>query len=81
MISSEIIVLFQWFALLVAAKASGFETQTYRTSGLNLLVAAIILRNTRYLERAVGALSIPEYIARHIVPLGWEHLSLTLDYR
>nr|AFU63349.1 Transposase [Sphingobium fuliginis ATCC 27551] len=58
-----------------------FENQTYRASGLNLLVAAIILWNTRYLERAVGALAIPDDVARHIAPLGWEHISLTGDYR
>ncbi len=29
-----------------------FENQSYRASGLNLLVAAIILWNTRYLEQA-----------------------------
>ena len=37
--------------------------------------------NTRYLERAVGALAIPDDVARHIAPLGWEHISLTGDYR
>ncbi|SMP82295.1 Tn3 transposase DDE domain-containing protein [Novosphingobium panipatense] len=52
-----------------------FEDQTYRASGLNLLVAAIILWNTRYLEQAVGALAIPDDVARHIAPLGWEHIS------
>jgi TnpA family transposase len=30
-----------------------FESQRYRASGLNLLVAAIILWNTVYLERAI----------------------------
>jgi len=58
-----------------------FENQTYRASGLNLLVAAIILWNTRYLERAVAALAIPDDVAHHIAPLGWEHISLTGDYR
>lgn len=58
-----------------------FENQTYRASGLNLLVAAIILWNTRYLEQAMGALGIPDDLARHIAPLGWEHVSLTGDYR
>lgn len=58
-----------------------FENQSYRASGLNLLVAAIILWNTRYLERAVGALAIPDDLAHHIAPLGWEHISLTGDYR
>ena len=31
-----------------------FENQRYRASGLNLVVAAIILWNTVYLSRAVG---------------------------
>src|SRR5271154_3503146 len=33
-----------------------FENQCYRASGLNLVVAAIILWNTRYLSRAVDQL-------------------------
>ena len=33
-----------------------FEAQRHRASGLNLVVAAIILWNTVYLERAIGAL-------------------------
>src|SRR6478735_3326458 len=33
-----------------------FENQRYRASGLNLVVAAIVLWNTVYLERAVKAL-------------------------
>lgn len=33
-----------------------FENQRYRASGLNLVVAVIILWNTTYLERAIQAL-------------------------
>ena len=33
-----------------------FENQRYRASGLNLIVAAITLWNTVYLERAIVAL-------------------------
>ncbi|AAW59709.1 Tn3 family transposase [Acetobacter fabarum] len=58
-----------------------FENQAYRASGLNLLVAAIILWNTRYLQAAIQSLGIPDDLARHIAPLGWEHISLTGDYR
>ena len=58
-----------------------FENQTYRASGLNLLVAAIILWNTRYLEQAIAGMAVPPETARHIAPLGWEHISLTGDYR
>ena len=57
-----------------------FENQSYRASGLNLLVAAIILWNTRYLERALVDMDTPDEVARHIAPLGWEHIALTGDY-
>jgi hypothetical protein len=62
-----------------------FESQLYRASGLNLLVAAIILWNTRYLETAVETLRaagrpVPDDLLRHVAPLGWEHVSLTGDY-
>src|SRR3546814_17718973 len=46
----------------------------------NLLVAAIILWNTRYLEMALADIGTPDEIARHVAPLGWEHISLTGDY-
>jgi hypothetical protein len=53
-------------------------------SGLNLLVTAIILWNTRYLERAIAALreveEVPDQLLVHLSPLGWEHVNLTGDY-
>lgn len=62
-----------------------FENQIYRASDLNLLVAAIILWNTRYLQDAVAALKrkgrpASDDLVRHVAPLGWEHISLTGDY-
>ena len=62
-----------------------FENQIYRASGLNLLVAAIILWNTRYLQDAFSTLrrggrSAGDDLVRHVAPLGWEHISLTGDY-
>lgn len=62
-----------------------FENQIYRASGLNLLVAAIILWNTRYLQGAIAALKrggrpAGDDLVRHVAPLGWEHISLTGDY-
>ncbi len=60
------------------------ENQQHRASGLNLLVTAIILWNTRYLERAVAALhqveTVPDPLLAHLSPLGWEHINLTGDY-
>jgi TnpA family transposase len=40
-----------------------YENQQHRASGLNLLVTAIILWNTLYLERAVAALSYAGHLA------------------
>jgi TnpA family transposase len=62
-----------------------YENQRYRASGLNLVVSAIILWNTVYMERAVQALredgrDIDETLLRHLSPLGWEHINLTGDY-
>ena len=61
-----------------------YENQQHRASGLNLLVTAIILWNTRYLERAVAALrqveDVPDRLLAHLSPLGWEHINLTGDY-
>lgn len=61
------------------------ENQRYRASGLNLAVAAVILWNTVYLDRAVaelrsrGEVVSDDHIA-HIAPLGWEHIALNGDY-
>ena len=45
---------------------------------------AIILWNTRYLERAIAALreieDVPDSLLAHLSPLGWEHVNLTGDY-
>jgi hypothetical protein len=62
-----------------------FENQRYRASGLNLIVAAIILWNTVYLEHAVADLrghgiAIDDETFAHVSPIGWEHVNLTGDY-
>ncbi|NPD70306.1 Tn3 family transposase, partial [Acetobacteraceae bacterium] len=59
-----------------------FESQAFRASGLNLLIAAIIMWNTRYPNEAFTRLgaTVPQELKRHIAPLGWEHISLTGDY-
>ena len=58
-----------------------YENQQHRASGLNLLVTAIILWNTRYLKRAVATLpqteDVPDHLLTHLSPLGWEHVNLT----
>jgi TnpA family transposase len=61
-----------------------FENQRYRASGLNLIVTAITLWNTVYMERALAALradrSIENDVVAHLSPLSWEHIHLTGDY-
>ena len=61
------------------------ENQQHRAGGLNLVVAAIILWNTVYMERAINALRaggehIPDGLLSHLAPLGWQHINLTGDY-
>jgi hypothetical protein len=61
------------------------ENQRYRASGLNLVVAAIVLWNTVYLARAVPSLktqgqSVDDTLMMHLSPLGWEHINLTRGY-
>ncbi len=75
-----------FFNRLGEVRDRSYEDQRYRASGLNLVVAAITLWNTAYLERAVEELrSRGEEIAddelEHLSPLGWEHIALTGEYR
>ncbi|TCD06929.1 Tn3 family transposase [Erythrobacteraceae bacterium CFH 75059] len=62
----------------------GHENQQTRAAALNLVTAAIILFNCRYLDRAMSTLNIE--IADHkgalgqLSPLGWDHINLTGDY-
>ncbi len=62
-----------------------FEKQRYRASGLNLVVAAIVLWNTVYLERAIQSLRdsgkiVDDKLLIHLSPLGWEHINLNGNY-
>lgn len=74
-----------FFNRLGEIRDRSYENQRYRASGLNLLVTAIILWNTVYLQRAVDHLRTlghepgPTDLA-HLSPLGWEHINLTGDY-
>ncbi|EME71282.1 transposase [Paramagnetospirillum caucaseum] len=74
-----------FFYRLGEMRDRSYENQAYRASGLNLLVAAIILWNTRYLEFAYAELArrgmaVTPDLMKHVAPLGWEHISLTGDY-
>lgn len=69
-----------FFCQLGELRDRTFENQAYRASGLNLVVAAVILWNTRYLQLAADDLGVSAGSMQHVAPLGWEHLSLTGDY-
>ncbi|WP_211709133.1 Tn3 family transposase, partial [Paraburkholderia aspalathi] len=73
-----------FFYRLGEIRDRSYENQRYRASGLNLVVAAITLWNTVYLERAIAASrqqrEIDERLIPHIAPLGWNHINLTGDY-
>ena len=62
-----------YFCRLGEVRDRSFENQFFRASGLNLLVAAIILWNTKYLEVAYTELrrqggTINDDLLRHVAP-------------
>lgn len=74
-----------YFNRLGEVRERSFENQRYKTSGLNLVTAAIVLWNTVYIEKAVEHLKergeeINEELLQYLSPLGWEHIHLTGDY-
>ncbi|PWI32851.1 Tn3 family transposase [Vibrio albus] len=74
-----------FFNRLGELRDRSFENQRYRASGLNLVVAAIILWNTEYISQALETLRsrgeiIDDALLSHLSPLGWEHINLTGDY-
>ena len=74
-----------FFYRLGEMRDRSFESQAFRASGLNFLVAAIIIWNTVYLERALDELrgrgrNVSPDLIGHVAPLGWEHIGLTGDY-
>ena len=63
----------------------GHKNPQTRAGALNLITAAIILFNCRYLGRALAhmraqGLSVDETLIPQLSPLGWDHISLTGDY-
>ena len=62
-----------------------YENQRCRASGLNLIVASIILWNTVYLAKAIEFLQQEGYQITneqlsHLSPLGWSHINLLGAY-
>lgn len=73
-----------FFNRLGEVRDRAFEDQQNRASGLNLVMQAITVWNTVYIERAVAELRkhrhIDDALLQHVSPLGWGHIILTGDY-
>jgi TnpA family transposase len=59
--------------------------QDLAAMALNLVVAAVVLWNTAYLDHALQqiqeeGMAVPEEYLSHVSPLGWEHITLTGTY-
>lgn len=60
------------------------QDQLQRASALNILINAISIWNTTYLQKAIEHLkqnsTFDESLLKHISPLGWEHINLLGEY-
>lgn len=60
------------------------QDQLQRASALNILINAISIWNTTYLQKAIDHLkqndAFDESLLKHISPLGWEHINLLGEY-
>ena len=60
------------------------QDQLQRASALNIIINAISVWNTAYLQKAIDHIketsSIDESLLEHIAPLGWEHINFLGEY-
>jgi hypothetical protein len=60
------------------------QDQLQRASALNILINAICVWNTKYLEMAIEYLKtqkgLDEELLKHISPLNWEHINFLGEY-
>jgi len=74
-----------FFLRLGVIRDRGFAKQRDRASGLSLFTMAIVLRSTRYVQRAVQALrahgqSVDETLLPYLSPTGQEHINQSGNY-
>ncbi len=73
-----------FFNRLGEVRDRSFENQRHRAGGLNLVVVAVTLWNTVYLERAAEqlakSLTLDPAHLQHASSLGWGNINLTGDY-
>ncbi|SMC26201.1 Tn3 transposase DDE domain-containing protein [Clostridium acidisoli DSM 12555] len=60
------------------------QDQLQRASALNIIINAMSIWNTTYLQKAIDHLKqtcdFDESLLKHISPLGWEHINLLGEY-
>jgi hypothetical protein len=60
------------------------QDQLQRASALNIIINAIYIWNTTYLQKAVDYFKsnggFDENLLKHIAPLGWEHINFLGEY-
>lgn len=60
------------------------QDQLQRASALNILINAISIWNTTYLQKAIAFLktngNFNDYLLKHIAPIGWEHINFLGEY-
>jgi len=61
------------------------QDQLQRASALNIIINAISVWNTAYLQKAIEHIkdssNIDESLLEHIAPLGWEHINFLGEYK
>nr|WP_274594829.1 Tn3 family transposase [Desulfosporosinus fructosivorans] len=61
------------------------QDQLQRASALNIIINAISVWNTVYLNKAIefrkGKGNLKEELLNHISPLGWEHINFLGEYK
>ena len=61
-----------------------YTDQLHRASSLNLVIAAIVLWNTLYLEMAIQDMQrmepVSDAVLNHLSPMRWQHIRLSGDY-
>ena len=62
-----------------------FQDQLQRASALNIIINAISVWNTVYLNEVIKRLrektELSEELIKHISPLGWEHINFFGEYK
>ena len=69
---------------IITNRERELQDQLQRASALNILINAISIWNTTYLQKAINYMKsiggFNEDLLKHIAPLGWEHINFLGEY-